>query len=181
LTLDDVNNDEDDNDNDDDDDDKNQTFPTHSHIFTVSISISVCLLFLGLTIFICFFLHRRRGSLPQPNLPPTPPAALPGLPQPNLNLTEPNPLPGSAVISADNRRVRYVPLPISPPEKPTTSVRKLPSSLSDPVLFQPDPTSTPVSHSTSKFASLPSSQSSSPSPSPTKIKIESDDEDMKDF
>jgi hypothetical protein len=118
----------------------------------------------------------RPGNLNQ-NTPPH-------LPQPNINLLPlphfPPQTPGTAVVSPDNRQVRY--LPITPPtnpidpslEKPTTSTTK-PTS--------PHPFSSPS----------PSSSSSSPSHSSTSflplnlnldVKIEmdgNDDDDDDDF
>ena len=144
----------------------------------------MCLLFLCLSFLIGFFLFRRR-SLGRPgNLNQNTP---PHLPQPNINRLPiphfPPQTPTTAVVSPNNRQVRY--LPITPPtnpidpslEKPTTSATK-PNS--------PHPTS-----STALPFSFPSPPSSSPSPSflplpsfplnlDVKIEVDGNDDDDDD-
>jgi hypothetical protein len=151
----------------------------------------MCLLFLCLSFLIGFFLFRRRslgrpGNLNQNTPPP--------LPQPNLNLfplpTFPPQTPGTAVVSPDNRQVRY--LPITPPpnpidpslEKPTTSTTKPnsphPTSSTAHPFSSPSPpsSSSSPSHSSTSFLPLPSF----PLNLDVKIEVgENDDDDDDDF
>jgi hypothetical protein len=144
----------------------------------------MCLLFLCLSFLIGFFLFRRR-SLGRPgNLNQNTP---PHLPQPNINLLPlphfPPQTPGTAVVSPDNRQVRF--LPITPPtnpidpslEKPTTSTTKptSPHPFSSP---SPSSSSSSPSHSSTSFLPLPSF------PLNLEVKIEvggNDDDDDDDF
>jgi hypothetical protein len=118
----------------------------------------------------------RPGNLNQ-NTPPSP--------QPNINRL-PLPLfppqtPGTAVVSPDNRQVRYLPItpttnPIDPSlEKPTTSTTKptSPHPFSSP---SPSSSSSSPSHSSTSFLPLPSF----PLNLDVKIEVDGNDDDEDD-